>query len=160
MIITNNYAVVPFHLGDHLIEARGAELAALAGRLAREAADAAPSKVLVAGSLPPIFGSYQPDKFEPERASPIYEMLVRKLDPYVDRWVAETLSQCGELETIVAAVTAHESHKPLWAAFALPDQYGKEHCDSFRRHDPTTSWLPSAGIATSSTAVLFNCSLP
>jgi len=159
LIITNNYAVVPFHLGDHLIEARGAELAALAGRLAREAADAAPSKVLVAGSLPPIFGSYQPDKFEPERASPIYEMLVRKLDPYVDRWVAETMSQCGELETIVAAVTAHESHKPLWAAFALPDQYGKSI--AIRSGETIPQIVEAVGRHLNVVdGVLFNCSLP
>ena len=57
VLITNNYAVVPYHLGDDAIAERGAELTALAGRLAREAADGADRPVLVAGSLPPLFGS-------------------------------------------------------------------------------------------------------
>ena len=53
VLITNNYAVVPYHLGADVIAERGTELTALAGRLAREAADGAGRPVLVAGSLPP-----------------------------------------------------------------------------------------------------------
>ncbi|RUU42317.1 homocysteine S-methyltransferase, partial [Mesorhizobium sp. M6A.T.Ca.TU.002.02.2.1] len=63
VITTNSYALVPFHIGEGRFRARGAELASLAGRLAREAADGTPS-VKVAGSLPPIFGSYQPELFK------------------------------------------------------------------------------------------------
>ena len=39
VITTNNYAVVPYHLGDELFEARGRDLIGLAGRVAREVAD-------------------------------------------------------------------------------------------------------------------------
>ena len=68
LITTNNYAVVPFHLGlDRFLE-RGVELCALAGRLAREAADMAQRPVRVAGSLPPLFGSYEPDDFDADTA--------------------------------------------------------------------------------------------
>ena len=64
LITTNSYAVVPFHIGDERFAARGHELAELSGRLARTAASAANSPVLVAGSLPPLFGSYRPDLFD------------------------------------------------------------------------------------------------
>ena len=36
LIITNTYAVVPYHLGPDLFAARGAELAALAADIARD----------------------------------------------------------------------------------------------------------------------------
>ena len=64
IITTNSYALVPFHIGDAKFRAEGQKLADLAGRLAREAADSAKHKVLVAGSLPPLFGSYRPDLFD------------------------------------------------------------------------------------------------
>src|SRR5579863_223524 len=61
VITTNSYAVVPFHIGAQRFEREGAALVALAGQLARAAADAAPRPVRVAGSLPPVCGSYRPD---------------------------------------------------------------------------------------------------
>ena len=41
VLTTNSYAVCPFHIGADVFASRGCELAALAGRLARGAADAA-----------------------------------------------------------------------------------------------------------------------
>ena len=60
VLIANTYAVAPFHLGDDRFAERGAELAALAGQLARSAADDAARPIRVAGSIPPMFGSYEP----------------------------------------------------------------------------------------------------
>src|SRR5688572_30575933 len=54
VITTNSYAVVPFHISEDVFVEQGAALIALSGKLAREAADAAPADVLVAGSLPPV----------------------------------------------------------------------------------------------------------
>ncbi|MBI0512350.1 homocysteine S-methyltransferase, partial [Dickeya dianthicola] len=47
VITTNSYAVVPFHISDAVFNARGQALAALAGQLARQAADAAAYPVRV-----------------------------------------------------------------------------------------------------------------
>src|SRR5215510_13921678 len=57
VITTNTYALVPFHIGDAKFKAEGQKLADLAGKLARHAAAGAKGKVLVAGSIPPLFGS-------------------------------------------------------------------------------------------------------
>ena len=92
VITTNSYALVPFHIGPERFASDGARLAALAGRLAREVADAAPTKVRVAGSLPPICGSYRADWFDAGFARPILEVLVEGLRPSIDLWQAETLS--------------------------------------------------------------------
>ena len=68
VITTNSYALVPFHIGAQKFEAEGRTLADLAGRTARQAAGAATRQVRVAGSLPPLFGSYRPDLFDEVQA--------------------------------------------------------------------------------------------
>ena len=68
IVTTNSYAVVPFHIGEDVFAARAPELLRLSGELARAAADAAARDVQVAASVPPMFGSYQPDKFDPDMA--------------------------------------------------------------------------------------------
>ena len=109
VITTNSYALVPFHIGEQRFEERGEELAALAGRLARDAADdecmRSGRRILVAGSLPPIFGSYEPDRFDAERVRRYLDVLVRGLTPYVDVWLGETLSLVAEAEAVQDATS-------------------------------------------------------
>ena len=64
VITSNSYSLVPFHIGEERFRARAGELAALAGQLARQAVIASGKAVKVAGSLPPLFGSYRPDLFD------------------------------------------------------------------------------------------------
>lgn len=127
VITTNNYAVVPFHLGDEVFAAKGTTLIDLAGRLAREAAAADERAVMVAGSMPPLFGSYLPDEFDPNRAAEIYPDIARALAPHVDFWLGETLSTTAEMRTIVAAIDALEpgvTARPIWMSFAFPNAFG------------------------------------
>ena len=63
-----------------------------AGQIARKVADEAPHKVIVAGSLPPLFESYRPDRFVATEAPDILAPLVAGLGPYVDVWLIETQS--------------------------------------------------------------------
>jgi S-methylmethionine-dependent homocysteine/selenocysteine methylase len=163
MIITNNYAVVPYHLGEERFAADGPALTALSGRLARQAADAADRSILVGGSLPPLFGSYEPDRFDSDRAPGIYGLIVQQLNPYVDVWMTETLSLVAELDVIVDAVQQHGSGQPIWAAFALPDAYDGEI--TLRSGDTIDDIVESVSEhrsrnGTPIEAILFNCSLP
>jgi len=80
VITANSYAVVPFHIGDRF-ELEAQTLAATAGRLAREAATQSGRDVKVAGSLPPLFGSYRPDLFEAARAPMLAAPLGAGLGP-------------------------------------------------------------------------------
>lgn len=160
MIITNNYAVVPYHLGDELIATRGAELTALAGTLARKAADAADHAVQVAGSLPPLFASYQPERFDPILAPALYRMIVEALDPSVDLWLAETLSTVEELHAIAHAVADRSPGKPLWIAFCLPEQWADDRI-TLRSGETIDDIVRAvAAHADAIEAVVFNCSLP
>lgn len=167
LIITNNYAVVPYHLGDERFDADGPALIELSGQLARQAADAADRPVRVGGSLPPLFGSYEPDQFDADRAPGIYALIVQQLDPYVDVWVTETLSLIAELDVIVEAIQQYGSGQPIWAAFALPDAYDGEI--TLRSGDTIDDIVEAvsehrssseAGSGAPIEAVLFNCSLP
>lgn len=156
-ITTNSYAVVPFHVGDEVFAQRGAELIALSGQLAREAADAAASPVKVGGSLPPVLGSYRPDLFDAAKAKALLEVLVVGLRQYVDFWLAETQSSIAEVE-LVREVVGDDS-KPLWLSFTLRDELN-ESGQALLRSGETISDAVTAALRLSAEAVLFNCSRP
>ncbi len=154
MITTNAYAVVPFHIGAERFAARGEELAALAGRLARAEAAAAGRPVRVAGSLPPVFGSYRPDLFVRAEAAAILDVLVRGQAPYVDVWLAETQSAIEEAEAAARAVAA--TGTPLWLSFTLADEGAEPR---LRSGEPVAD-AARAALRLGAEALLFNCSQP
>lgn len=156
VITTNSYALVPFHIGADRFAAEGAALAALAGRLAREVADAAPRAVLVAGSLPPICGSYRPDLVNLESARPVLEVLIGALAPNVDHWLAETLSSLAEAR-LAAALTAPTA-KPLWLSFTLEDEAAMD--EPVLRSGESVAEAARLAADVGAAALLFNCSQP
>ena len=156
VITTNSYAVVPFHIGEERFKARGSELAALAGKLAREAADAAPRRIKVAGSLPPICGSYRADLFELEAARPILAVLIEALRPFIDHWQAETLSAIAEAELVREVIG--EDAKPLWLSFTLKDD--EKDGPPRLRSGEAVFLAAQAAKDLGASALLFNCSQP
>lgn len=100
IIITNSYAVVPFHIGQERFDALGFELIELAAKLARQSADKAKHKVLVASSIPPAFGSYRADLYIEEEAKDIYKPHIHAQNDYVDFFIAETISSIAEARKI------------------------------------------------------------
>lgn len=159
VITTNSYALVPFHIGEERFASDGASLIELSGRLAREAADASTDrKVLVCGSLPPLFGSYEPENFDAARAPEYLEVLVGNLAPNVDVWLGETLSLIAEAEAVKTAVAG--TGKPLWISFTLKDDAAALGQPPVLRSGETVAdaaaWAAQAGIE----ALLFNCSRP
>ena len=159
VIITNSYAVVPFHLGEERFAASGRELAALSGRLARQAAAAVPDDrtVRVAGSLPPLFGSYRPDLFAAADAPRIIDPLVDGLAPNVDVWLGETLSSIAEAAAVRAALERAGSAaagRPLWISYTLDDS-----CQATLRSGEPVVDAVSAAIDLGADSVLFNCCL-
>ncbi|MEQ1874752.1 MAG: homocysteine S-methyltransferase family protein [Ilumatobacteraceae bacterium] len=151
VITTNSYAVVPFHIGDARFRAEGRELAALSGRLAREAAATAPG-ITVAGSLPPLFGSYRPDLFDAVLAPTIIDPLIEGLRDHVDYWLGETLSSIAEVRAVRAGLDRTNAQAtPLWISYHLDDDTaalpsGESVADAV-----------SAAIDLGATAVMFNC---
>jgi S-methylmethionine-dependent homocysteine/selenocysteine methylase len=161
VITTNSYALVPFHIGDAKFAAEGRKLADLAGRLAREAADAAQEnsghKVRVAGSLPPLFGSYRPDLFDTAKAPDIIRPLIEGLAPHVDLWLAETQSALAEAQFARRAVG--DDTRPFWASFTLDDA-NEDLARPKLRSGECVAMAVEAMLDLGIDAILFNCSQP
>ena len=157
VITTNSYAVVPFHLGEARFRSDGRVLADRAGRIAREAAAAAPRPVRVAGSLPPLFGSYRPDLFREREAAAIAEELIAGLAPHVDFWLAETQGSIAEAAALRRALG--DDARPFWVSFTLEDGAGPGTAPCLRSQEPVEAAVRAA-LEWNAEALLFNCSQP
>ena len=158
VITTNSYAVVPFHIGADRFVTDAATLATLAGKLAVDAKENAATKgisVQVAGSLPPLFGSYRADLFEVDKVASVAQPLIDSLSPYVDFWLCETQSAIIEPQSVARLLP---DDRPLWVSFTLIDD---EPSDVPRlRSGETVADAAAAMIALGSSAMLFNCCQP
>jgi S-methylmethionine-dependent homocysteine/selenocysteine methylase len=121
-ITTNSYGIVPgVGFTDHRdIE----EHARTAGQLARTALDEFSSKEdrFVLGSLGPLVESYRPDRILSRKEGvSFYATLVRALQPFVDAFIAETLSTTEEAMQVLDAIAAYQklSHSPLLLSFTV-----------------------------------------
>jgi S-methylmethionine-dependent homocysteine/selenocysteine methylase len=155
VITTNSYALVPFHIGEERFARDAQVLAGLAGQLAR---DASGSSVQVAASLPPLFGSYRPDLFDPARAAELLAPLIAGLAPYADLWLAETLSATAELRAVVAALDGDT--RPRWFSFTLRDDDSASAGTAPLRSGEPVELAVEEVIAGGGEAILFNCSQP
>lgn len=160
VVTTNAYAVVPFHIGQERFESQGRELIELAALLARQAADEADHPVLVAGCLPPLFGSYRPDEFDPDLAFDILRPLIEAQAPHVDLWLAETISSIQEFEAVVEGLAEHVDgggdELELWAAFTVRDDL--DAAPALRSGETIAQMVNAA--ASRCSALLLNCSSP
>nr|WP_298686420.1 homocysteine S-methyltransferase family protein [uncultured Dongia sp.] len=157
VITTNSYAVVPYHIGDARFAARGQELADLAGRLARQAAIESGKTVLVAGSLPPLFGSYRPDLFNAAQAQGLLTPLIAGLKPHVDLWLAETQSALDEAREVAKGLKGDT--KPLWLSFTLHDEH-PDPANPCLRSGETVVEAAKLAHELGAATLLFNCSQP
>ena len=164
VITTNSYACVPFHIGEERFAVRGRELSELSGVLARKAAREAKSSwqfdVAVAGSIPPVFGSYKPELFNKEAAASIASVLVEALVPNIDHWLVETISSIVEAETMLAVIREFGDPvavRPRWMSFTLADTLtdGKA---TVRSGESITAAVDA--MKDEVEAILFNCSQP
>lgn len=159
VITTNSYAVVPFHIGEDRFAAQGHALAALSGTIARDAANAASRDVKVAGSLPPVFGSYQPELFDPARAGELLNVLVDGLSPSVDLWLAETQSSLIEVKAAHEAIRA--TGKPFWISYTLRDDVAPDAmAEAQLRSGESVADGARLAAELGAEALLFNCAMP
>jgi S-methylmethionine-dependent homocysteine/selenocysteine methylase len=118
IITLNTYGVIRGDLAKEGIEDRFAELNRLAGRLAQEAREESGRDVLLAGSLPPLRGSYRPDLVGSfAEIEPLYREQAELLAPYVDLFICETMSSAAE--GFAAATAACSTGKPVWVSWTL-----------------------------------------
>ena len=154
IITINSYGIVKSSLAWAGIEDRFEALNLLACKLADEARDESGRSVVVAGSLPPLAGSYRPDRVgEFEEIEPLYREQAEVLAPHVDLLLCETMSSAGEARA--AAVAATQTGKPVWVSWTLhEDRSGR-----LRSGETLEDALKAlAGLPVS--GVLANCCAP
>ncbi|NVC94074.1 homocysteine S-methyltransferase family protein [Vibrio natriegens] len=155
IITVNSYACVPFHLGEELYEERGRELAEKAAKIARDVVTLSQKEVLVAGSIPPAFGSYRPDLFEENRAYDIAASLFEAQEPHVDIWLAETVASLSEARVVAKVLS--QTDKPSYISFTLEDEVSDV---SRLRSGELVTDAVEVLLDTKATGVFFNCSIP
>ena len=154
IITTNTYGIIRSNLAKEGIEDHFEELNILACTLARQARQRSGTSVLIAGSLPPLAGSYRPDLVgEVEDILPLYMEQAELLAPYVDLILCETMSSAAEGRA--AALAACQTGKPVWVAWTLhEDRSGN------LRSDETISLAAEFLSDLPVTGFLVNCCAP
>lgn len=157
IIITNSYAVIPFHIGEDAFNKQGRELIKLSAKIARECANHASINVKVAGCIPPAFGSYRADLYVEEKAGDIYLPHIEEQDEFVDFWLAETISTVREAEKIASLLK--NNTKPLWLSYTVKDRESVEEKPQLRSGETIEEAILTS-IDLGASALLFNCSQP
>ncbi|MEM8632803.1 MAG: homocysteine S-methyltransferase family protein [Pseudomonadota bacterium] len=149
----NTYAIHHDRLVRHEIDDQFAQLHLKAVELAAEARDAHGSG-MVAGSLGPLGWSYRADLAPPvEEAAALYAEIVELQDPFVDLFIAETMSGIDQAKGALTGMAG--TKKPRWVALSVNDVDGTK----LRSGEDLTGALPMLeGLAPD--GVLINCARP
>jgi len=118
IITTNTYGIIRSNLAQVGLEDQFEALNVLACTLAGQARQTSGTPALIAGSLPPLAGSYRPDLVgEIEDLIPLYLEQAELMAPHVDLIICETMSSAAEGRS--AALAACQTGKPVWVAWTL-----------------------------------------
>ena len=154
MITTNTYGVIRTDLAKEGLDDQFVKLNQIACELAKKAQDLSDHPVYIAGSLPPLRGSFRPDLVgEVSEIEPLYREQAELLAPHVDLLLCETMSSVAE--GYAAATAACQTGKPVWVGWTLHEtQPGKLRSgESIVEANTALKNLPINGI-------LANCCTP
>lgn len=158
IITVNNYAVVPFHIGQERFDKEASHLIQVSVEQAQKAVKESQKDVKIAGSLPPLFGSYRADLFKQNiaLAAQIASPIIQGLAPHVDLWLAETQSCLQEVELVHALLP--KDNRPYWVSFTLQDDIHQEKATL--RSGETLVEVAETIERIGADAILFNCCQP
>lgn len=154
IITTNTYGVIRADLAKIGMEDRYAELVTRACRLAVEARGLTDKPTIIAGSLPPLRGSFRPDLVGPrEEIERLYDEQAQLMAAHIDLFLCETMSSAREGRA--AAQAACLTGKPVWVSWTLhEDRSGKLRSgESIAEAVAVLKGLPVSGF-------LANCCAP
>lgn len=149
VITTWNYAVTPQRLEESGMRHRFDDMTQAAVTLANEAR----SNTLglrIAGSLPPLRASYEPNTQDAESMVREYSEIADLLAPGVDLFLCETMSSSGEAVAAARAAGAHGL--PIWVSLTLRDEG-----DGLLRSGETIEQAVAALEGIGVDALLLNC---
>lgn len=144
-----------------LYQKQSRALATIAGKTARAAVNETRTetrpRIRVAGSIPPLFGSYRADLYRPERVVEMATPLIEGLSPYIDLWLCETQSLIDEPLRIKSLTDQLDmSSKPFWISFTLNDL----HLNREPVLRESVADAVKAMVNAKVDAILFNCWQP
>ncbi|MEM1274533.1 MAG: homocysteine S-methyltransferase family protein [Pseudomonadota bacterium] len=120
---TNTYPILPDRLVGSEFAPRLEELLRIAGHAARHARDAFGTG-RVAGALGPLGASYRTDFTHSEAdALAAYGPVIEALDPFVDLFLAETVSSLRQAKNLLH-VFKNMTEKTAWIALSVDDSDG------------------------------------
>jgi len=158
VITTNTYATPRQRLAAEGLGDRFAPLNEQAGRLATAARDTVNPEALIAGSLPPLRGSYRPDRVGPVDALvPQYREMAEVLAPHVDFFLCETMTTAAEARA--AATGAAATDHPVVVSWTLVD-HPSEAEDGLLRDGTSLADAVGALDNLPVAAFLVNCAPP
>ncbi len=159
VITTNTYATPPERLAEAGLEGRAEELNHSAGRLAERAREAVGRDALIAGSLPPIRGSYRPDRVgTADEIEPQYREQADYLSPHVDLFLCETMSTPDEARAAVRGAAA--TGLPVLVAYTIADPSSPTDTEPRLRNDQSLEEAVEALSDLPVEGILLNCSYP
>jgi S-methylmethionine-dependent homocysteine/selenocysteine methylase len=154
IVTLNSYSCTPERLAPFGMLDQFEPLQNKAYELARQAADTVGVPVKLAGCLPPLIQSYQPNLVPADSVlRDTWQRIVDIQAKRVDLIIAETLTT--EREGRIAAQVISEAGLPAWIAFSTDDRDGKK----LRSDEPLAGAVSSATEA-GAQALLINCSWP
>lgn len=156
VLTLNTYSATPERLARDASEDLFQPLQAKAIEVGRKAIEgvADAQDIIIAGCLPPLFGSYRPETAPSfEVCLNTYRRVVAEQSDAVDVFVCETMSSVKEVKSAVQA--AVESGKPVWCGMSTMDEDGSR----LRSGEPVSQGADAAKAA-GAAAVLINCSWP
>jgi len=159
VITTNTYATVRKRMQELLGNGELWEQAVqTALDMAKEAVEASGEEVLIAGTLPPLHGSYNAEGVgEENEIRAVYAEHVALMQDHVDVFLCETMS--SGLEARVALTEAQKSGKPVWVSWTIKGVDGDQtEVQLFSQESLDEAW--ECIKENPPEAVLVNCCTP
>ena len=154
VITLSSYAATPTRLAKYNRQNEFKALQESAVLAARQACDDMEQPPLIAGTLPPLPGSYRPsERLSSQSSQEEYQQIAEQQYKHVDLFLCETMASIEE--ACISTSVAMKSGLPVWTSFTVNETNG-----SFLRSGELVNEAAKAVLAEGASALLINCSPP
>ncbi|MFZ9093840.1 MAG: homocysteine S-methyltransferase family protein [bacterium] len=154
VITLSSYAATPTRLAKYNRQNEFKALQESAVLAARQACDDMEQPPLIAGTLPPLPGSYRPsERLSSQSSQEEYLQITEQQYKHVDLFLCETMASIEE--ACISTSVAMKSGLPVWTSFTVNETNG-----SFLRSGELVNEAAKAVLAEGASALLINCSPP
>ena len=154
VITLSSYAATPTRLAKYNRQDEFVALQKAAINAAKKARDDTELSPLIAGTLPPLPGSYRPsERLGSQLSQQEYQQIVEQQYKHVDLFLCETMASIEE--ACISTSVAMKAGLPVWTSFTVNEKDG-----SFLRSGEQIIEAAKAVLAEGASALLINCSPP